>query len=353
MVINTEDGDVIEFTPSQASPLGIVDLQALSNGTTDSVDMQFQSDSALINGDNNQGETRISARIEFHQSMAVFALVPGGWLPMPFAMPRQYLVDRNVVISMEKIRSGRNAANSEAFIWWLNLINDEDSVFNPLPYAYEASWRRKPSYGEFVDEFDRGTQEIRRTLPNCRVTEFQELHYRAAYEQLEAFDNRREDETQFLEIVCPLIFQRVGRNREEEILLRILSTADSCGVNKCSLVVIATLSCLYEDTHGLISVGRTILKPKPNYSRNDAYNALSDIGHIELALAGNTYFPENGFHLCTRDIGIAMLWSTIAAHGTPRLTGEIDLSIDLSDELFQRLEIPKIHELTTKLQSNA
>jgi hypothetical protein len=54
-------------------------------------------------------------------------------------------------------------------------------MFNPLRYAWEAGFRRKPTYTEFVGPFEEGVAELRRALPTCALVCFNEAHYRMAF----------------------------------------------------------------------------------------------------------------------------------------------------------------------------
>lgn len=141
----------------------------------------------------------------FGEPPTVFSLVKGGWLPLPFAIPPRFLVDRNVVISLRKLRLGQTVLNGQALTWWTKFFEEGAALFNPLPYAFEAGFRRKPTMDEFMAAYDEGVAELRASLPKCRIIHFEQAHYRAAYTQLEAFDRRNECETKFLLRVCPLI----------------------------------------------------------------------------------------------------------------------------------------------------
>lgn len=278
-------------------------------------------------------------------------MVPGGWLPLPLTTPARFLVDRNVVISLRRIREGRVVESEPSLKWWTSFFSNGAGIFNPLPYAFEAGYRRKPTISEFKSAFNEGVSELREALPNCQIITFGDEHHRAAYAQLEAFDERNERETRFLQETCPLVAQRVSRNSESHVTEDILGAAKRLDLDRGSLVVIAVLSCLYEDIHGRPpKIGRRILKPKPLYCEEDAFNALSDLRHIELAIAGQAYFGKNTFSLCTCDRPMALLWSALSVRARPSPEGAITFNIDISSDLFPRLSSNELSNISNRLR---
>lgn len=333
-----EEGRTIDIVPTYVYPLGADDIRKLEENDTSALELEIVGDNAVIDGTVSAGRATVKAKVAFNKPTTIFALVNGGWLPLPFTIPARFLVDRNVVISLRKIREGKVAANAQALQWWTNFFAQGSGMFNPLPYAFEAGYRRKPTMAEFVSAFDEGASELREALPKCHIVKFEDAHYRAAYAQLEAFDERNERETTFLQEVCPLVVQRVPRHAEAEMAEAITRTADKCKLNRASLVTLAVLSCLYEDVHGIPpAIGRQILKPKPAYSDADAFNALSDLRHIELAVAAQASFKQEAFSLSTCDRPMALLWSALSARGTCSSDGAIELTFDLTNDLFSRL----------------
>lgn len=226
----------------------------------------------------------------------------------------------------------------ESVNWWFDFFKSGDAVFNPLPYAFESGLRRKPFFSEFISSFNEGARELQLSLPGVKVVSFSEPHYRAGYAQLLAFDDRYVREVDFLRQTVPLVVARASRRSEIDILKNILDIGLSHQIAPASLVSLSVLSCLYDDVHGrLPSIGREIIKPKSDYSVQAAYNAISDLRHVEMAAAGQTYFSEGAFSLCTCDWALAMLWSALALRGEVKKSDEIEFAFDFCSELFPRL----------------
>jgi hypothetical protein len=333
-----EEGRSIDIVPTFVHPLGAEEIRKQEEDDTSAFELTLEGENAIVDGVATPGRASVKTKMVFNNPTTIFALVRGGWLPLPFAIPARFLVDRNVVISLSKIREGKIVANAQALQWWTNFFAEGAGMFNPLPYAFEAGYRRKPTMAEFVSAFDEGATELRDALPKCHVVRFEDTHYRAAYTQLEAFDERNEREAKFLQAACPLVVQRVPRRTEAEVAKAIVTTADNFKLNRGSLATLAVLSCIYEDLHGTPpAIGRRILKPRSVYSEADAFNALSDLRHIEMAAAGQAYFKQEAFSLCTCDRPMALLWSALSARGESAPDGSIEFTFDLTSDLFSRL----------------
>lgn len=345
-----EEGRSIEIVPTFVRPLGPSEIHFLEADETSALEMEIEANEAVVDGEKKLGLAKIKANVSFNKPPLVYALVQGGWLPLPFATPPRYLVDRNVVIALRKIREGKVVANAESLQWWIKFISEGGGIFNPLPFAFEAGFRRKPTMAEFMSAYDEGADELLHALPGCHIVKFSDINYRAAYAQLEAFDDRYEREVRFLQVTCPLVAQRHSRRTEVEVAKAIVRTADKCEVNRASLPVLAVFSCLYEDVHGTPpSIGREVLKPKTAYTEADAFNAISDIRHIEIAAAGQTYFKQEAFALCTCDRALALLWSALSLRGEFPSRRDIEFRFELTTDLFSRLTEVELLELKSLL----
>ncbi|MDR3371501.1 hypothetical protein [Rhodoferax sp.] len=333
-----EDNKSVELVPDYVRPFGPLEILELEENESTPLNLEMRGNSALLNGKPEPGHATVKAKVIFNKPTTIFALVPNGWVPMPFAMPSRFLVDRNVVITLRKIREGKVAANAESLTWWSDFFAQGSPLFNPLPFAFEANFQRKPTMDEFVAGYEEGAAELLHALPKCHVIHLSAEAYRAAYAQLEAFDSRPAQEIAFLQEVCPTLVNRPNRLNGWKLAKEVLCAADKHQVNRASIVCLAALSCLFEHDHGKPpAIGRRILKPKNTYSEEMAFNALSDIRHIELAAAGQALFKQEAFSMCTCDRGLALIWSALSLNGEFNAPNDFELTFNLTSDLFQRL----------------
>lgn len=339
----SDTGQTVDFTPNSFAPLGINDLWSLKTEYFGNK-LSLTAIDPKVNGITQTGTATLKGNFRFNEQPEPFALIPGGWLPMPLASPQNFLVDRNVVDRLKKIHGMNASVAFTQFKFWLQLI-EESAIFNPLLYALEGNKVRKPSFSEFISSFNEGTAAIRKALPKSQTTYYSTADYESAYQTIELFSRRTERETKFLEIVHPMLANRIKRGNENSIKSKLIKAAKDSNVQLLSITFIAALSCLYDDPHGKIrSIGREVLKPH----KSMIFNALSDIRSIELTWVNQIYFKDKYFSLATRDHGLASLWCTLAPIGDNSIGGDATFTFDLAEELFPRLDhadIIKIQEL--------
>jgi hypothetical protein len=346
------ENQCLEFIPNFAYPLGVSDIRRLADTKKAFVELEFQADNPIVNGIVKSGSCRVSSTINFGEDTKIFGLVCGGWLPLPFVTPQQFLVDRNVVSALKKIRNGENFNDIASFQWWTKFFDNGTAIFNPLPYAFESGLQRTPTISEFRTSFQEGVSELIGAFPKCKVIRYDDDDiFDAVYSQLRAFDERNENEINFLMAACPIICERKTGKNVEEALDAILTEAKRTKVARGSFALIAVLSCLYESKGGSPeSVGRQLLKPKRIYTETQAYNAISDLRHIKLLIVSHSYFKEREFALCTRDIGLALFWSALSISSEVNPKMEIICNLNLSSYLFERLSLDEIEILIKRIK---
>lgn len=169
-----------------------------------------------------------------------------------------------------------------------------------------------PTFEEFVEEFRKASDEIHLSMPTVQIIAYEEPHYRAAFQLLTNIQRRSLHETRFLQDTVPFVVHQSSAKAAESIEKEILASARKHKLANGSLVVIAVLSCLHE-TPAMLgpSPGRLVLKPREHFGTKEAYNALADLKHLELLVAGKALLDGPEYALCTCDKGLAMFWCAL------------------------------------------
>lgn len=338
ITISLPGGQSLYCVPTKIRPFGINEIIGSINGSGQHYDLSFETSNPTINGKVEEGTKNYSVPIVFIEEPAPYTLVPGGWLPMPFAMPNKFLVDRNVVTHLKAIRNETTRPDIAAIAWWTQFFKDGTAIFNALPYAWESNTRQSPTFDEFVSQAKEGTTVLKNALPHCQVFEYSNEKLDSIYKLLTRFQSRSKDETTFLINVCSLLADKIAVGNEFPILEKIVLAAKSTNVHPISLPFLAALSCLYEDNTGeSFSIGRKLLKPKKCYTKQTAYNAISDVRHMEIAAVGQGYIESNAFHLVTCDKALAAFWCATLPIWEKDQNGNFEISYHLDKALMPRL----------------
>lgn len=324
---------------------------ALSQQSATVLSLQCLANNPKINGDTVAGTAKAEAQLSFNEDMAIYALVPnGGWLPVPFVSPQHFLLDRNVVANFRKLRENQRFTDWKAYKYWIEFFERGTPLFNPLPYAFEGRKRRILSFEEFVQAWEQGVKEVEETFPQSRVVRYAPVHHNMAYTQLQAMHANTRGEIEFFCEVSAFLFAPMADAKIHSGAERIIETAERFNVDRQSLAVVVALSCLFEDPRsGTTSIGRKILKPRQAYTAADAYNAISDLRHIELAAFGHAWVTEGRFALCTSDKAVASLWCALGIRDVVATATGAEYTFDFSAELFPRLTEGAIAEMASSL----
>lgn len=342
-----ETGEIVEITPHTFKSFSYSDL--INNyyhpANTYNIEISVTPGNCVINGKKNKENITCSMPINFHNPPSIFALTQSGWLPFPFIKPANILVDKNVISNLRRIAEGTQSTNTQQNEWWLRFLKDSELLINPLLYAFENSYRRTPSFDEFCFSLQEATSEILNYFPNANVVTFTGK-FRTVYEILEKFSNRNSREIDFLSQTSPLIVNRVVDSELQVVQSQILEIANSLNLLGKSLAVLCVLACLYENKDGSgFLAARRLIKPKLNYTEENAYNALSDLRCLEFYIA-SCGFRNVVFSLCTCDRALAAFWSGIMPEEVSLDSTQCKFNITIGDHLFPRMSTNERQKLS-------
>jgi len=344
-------GEILEIEPTRFEPLSFSDLVEDYNKKDKLYPLRIEAKSVSSSrtGFKTTSPASVSMPTNFREPVSIFSLVDGGWLPPPLVIPANFMVDRNVVASLEKMKQRANHPSKTQHDWWTQFFSDFAALINPCLYAFEGKNGKPPSFEEFCRTFELVSAEVKAHLPTARLVEYDLIHFKAAYDIITDVSDRLERETEFLLQTLPLIIHPVVEYQLEKSRFEILQRARRLKVKTGSLVTVAVLSCLYQRSDGSgFLAARKLLKPKKGYSRQHAYNALSDLRAIEMFTAG-LGFQRERFALCTCDRAMAAFWSGLNVRFARWHNERPTFSITLTEDLFPRLDNTARQELASEL----
>lgn len=341
------DGTRYSLKPHTVVPLDARDLWRLRDDVASSFVMNVIATNALKDGLFQQGEFNAKVTLGIKENIGPVALIRGGWLPMPFAVGSAFLLDRNVMSALRNFHRPPSVANGAGDRWWLRFFEDTSVVMSPLPFAWEGGYRRAQSFEEFSNSFEAGVSELRSAFPSAIVKQVSTDQLTRLFQIIASTKDNEEREIDFLMSAIPLILDRVSSNRSADVFIEGLQLVDSVGIERSSLVVLAVISCLHEDPHGkTYGVGRNLLKPKKMYSVFDAFNAVSDLRHLEQCCILQSAFPNERYALATCDVAVASFWSALRLRFVCLTsTGKAILEFELAYELVPRCSNDQRREL--------
>jgi hypothetical protein len=344
-------GESVEFLSKYFSPLGLQELSRLEGNKNAPLVVRAEVSNVRIDGKHQKGAGRIETDLMFKEPPTILALVPGGWLPIQLINPRYFLLDRNFISNLKKVRTGRSFGTARAFRWALEFVDSDQTLFNPLPAARESTYRRIPCFEEFKRSYQEAVLELRHAYPSSKVVQHSEEGFSTLYKEFRRYDVTLRDEIKWLRSIQPLIIHPVSLNERHHTRDKILEDADRLKISRQSSIVVLAMACVYEDQHdNSRSIGRKILSLKTSYSEELAYSALMDLRHLELLTECHVRAPKTPFAFCTSDRALARLWCTLIPRGRENLEGGIDVEVDLSTELFPGLDEKGLLELSEALK---
>lgn len=236
---------------------------------------------------------------------------------MPWAHKRIALLDRNVLIALEKFKLDTEVKLGPGDPMWLaHWLGLDTEVVSPLLFALEGPERRPPTDFVMRAELNRARKALERVLPGAKVQSVESGHRRGLHRMVLDYAEPRARATRLLLRAIPLVVDRAKPELGRRVEAQVLQIARDEGVRFDSLPVLALLSCIYDVSPGLpvhrvSTPGRAVLKPKQTYTRQDAYNALADIFFLELMFNALAAFPDMHPVLYTRDVGLAAFWTVL------------------------------------------
>jgi hypothetical protein len=194
-------------------------------------------------------------------------------------------------------------------------------------------------------------------LPDAHILPLDAVRLSGLYGLLDDKARFQRKAAPFLRDVCPSVAQPVGSRQQVEIERKVLRVAKERGISPNSFVVLAVLSCLYDNVSShihpkVLKPGRAVVKPKPTYSEGDAYAALSDLLFLQFVVLTKGHGLAQRPVFYTHDIGLAAFWSAMSPRNFSN-DGHGGSTVDftLASALFPALNDDQCAALFDRLQS--
>ncbi|GAB6147292.1 hypothetical protein [Desulfocicer niacini] len=345
-----ENGDEAEIIPSFFEPLGFEEM--FSDDKLYEVIAKVKSGNGKINDKIIDQDSTCSFSIHFHSDISIYVLVPDGWLPITFLNKNFLVPDRNFLSSIIQIRANNLKSNTKSTKWWLDFHKKSDIVINPILYAFEGNKRRKPTYDEFRESFNKAVNELTEYFPNAKIISSKtEEFYKASYSILDEMTVSQEDDINFLIKAAPLVaspYSDKQLNEAQDTIDKIAMEHNCLGG---SFLYFLVISCLYEmNDNSIYKAARKVLKPKVNYSKEDAYNTISDINALILFVQSLSIF-KSPFPICTCDKALAAFWVGLNPIKLNRANKKIEVELPFNKCLFPRLNIEQRTNLAKNIKN--
>ncbi len=281
-----------------------------------------------------------------------FVLLEGGWtLPGPWVDVELLMLDRNVVIDLEKLPTNETEPFSNPNGFWADLLGMCSSECNLLSFAIEGRSANKPGLQSFLDEISRAYRAASRLFPKNQLPPLDAIRLQGGIELIGEFDRYFKKASVFLGRTLPMLAKPIPSNERFSAFQRIEQAAKDSKLMNSDIIVLLAISCLYDAAGGKhlkkpINPGREILKP----TKQNFYNAAFDTWLMELVIGGNAIFPRKRLAFVTKDKGLAALWCLLEPREF-RIEGGIPkASITLSQLLFPAMPDKQFSQFIEELR---
>ncbi len=253
-----------------------------------------------------------NATIESTYTSKAIGLVKGGWLPSGLAVQKDMIVlpDRCTITELKGRFCDGIKKNSDDKDF-LDFFEGEGIRINPLLYALEGNLRRNPTPDEIQQQLEEVSAALRIALPKAELVPGDSGGLRGVVGIVQDTQASMERKQTFLMRMAPKLQAPTSAGKKAQLWDETLAVAQECGIQTNSLVVVAVLSSISVPLGK--SPAKRLLKPSPDYSAEDAYNALADLRSLEMLMCLFALFPDQRIMLCTGDKNLALFWAGIRA----------------------------------------
>lgn len=316
--------DLIENNPSKPLNVYVKLRHALLGEECENIELtneRYKSDSLL--------RSRFSTQS--------YALTQGGWFPPGLTTLEDptYLLDRCAYNDVRSFSAGGDdGVPTRDF---LESLKKPGIKINLLPLLIEGNKRRKPTDSEVIDQYQEVIRNLSHVLPHASFTPEGNPAIESAIDLISTSVMYNEQEISFIADIAHLLQSPIGRKRRDEVLQRIILSADLHEIGRTELVCLSAISAAACPQSN--NPARSILKIRPGYGDEDIHNALADLRSLKLLIAMYSMAPENNNVFCTSDKNLALFWVGLQAGNFILNDTGLLFTFALSEKLFPEVDL--------------
>ncbi|MBC3458862.1 hypothetical protein [Pseudomonas mosselii] len=243
-------------------------------------------------------------------SNTCFALVKGGWVPLIHTFSDAHIIaDRNIISEINARFDGGNSypagRPNEDFIDYLTDKNCSCTI-HTISYALESNEKRLPFPNKIKEQHLSAYRTISRALPHIKIWPKEHADLGYIYHLADSYRSYFNEGVRLLIKLVPLVINIPARGKRVARWREMAEMAHNEGIALSHLAFLAILSasaCTQQ-----FNPAHKLIKPKLNYTEQDAYNSMYDLFLIALTNAMQSQAPEKKTALVTRDKNLALFW---------------------------------------------
>lgn len=319
----------LELSSWRARPMGYADLERCLSGSTTPVPLDVVDVMATTESGETLDWTPNLVTLDFRPLYALgpVALVPGGWLPPVLAGGHHLLVlDRHMAGELKSAKASMDQASPNSL---LALVTDEPAHLNVLAHVFEGNARRRPTAEEIALSTVEVYGKLRAMLPKAVIVPSEKDAARAAEAIWNDLALSHQRASAFLTQAWPDL-RSVAPQHQAGVMHRITRLARQNGVRIRSLPFLAATlaACLPPSDNRAAELFKASGKQAPDGA---VYNALADLIHLQLVIAGNAHFPDEPIAFVTQDRALARFWVGLGINSIVADERGVHFSMPLDD----------------------
>jgi len=252
-----------------------------------------------------------------------FALVKGGWLPLIYTFSNSNIIaDRNIISEIRaRFSKGEITPANRTHDDFIDFMGDKNCscTIHTISYALESNQRKLPSADIIKEQHCAALKTISDALPHIKTWPKSDSDLNYLTELMETLRNYFTEGVRLLIKIAPTLVSSPSRRMRIDRWKQISELAKSDNLSTHHIAFLACLSASTADQS--FNPAKNLIKPKENYTEEDAYNSMYDIFLIMLSNILQTQAPEQKVALVTRDKNLALFWMGLT-FAPPTKTGQ-------------------------------